>query len=176
MNRFSDDGTVKAHRMMEKAVECDPNFGTAQAFLALFKASPGWWEGDERPFAERSLPIALRAVELDPDDSVSRALLGILYLYLRDFDKAEFPNEGDTGMERRPTAILAADVACYSRLLAEDGGPPIKPSCKFQTILRFSRTSTHSSLLTSSLGQFGSLQALQPPVYIDLVLAVLAFP
>jgi Tfp pilus assembly protein PilF len=83
------DGAAQATRLFEKAIEIDPGYGLAHAFLA----SMYWrnWENDPRKSdsaLEEAVASAKRAVELDKNESTCFAILGQAYLRRRCFDLA----------------------------------------------------------------------------------------
>jgi TolB-like protein/Tfp pilus assembly protein PilF len=92
---------AEATRILEHAVELDPNYAAAWAQLGLATASQMW---NDVPSAapghiEASLPYVERAVELDPQSATAHTLLGSVY-YARN-DWSEGQAEQDRAIELR---------------------------------------------------------------------------
>ena len=80
------ENAEEAMRWLEKALEKDPNFGRAQAWLACAVATRDEWIGvmDE----DHYWAMGRRALELDSDDAEVHRIMGSLSLYKEDFDNA----------------------------------------------------------------------------------------
>jgi TolB-like protein/Flp pilus assembly protein TadD len=115
-HRYSLEDMLEGRRMMEKAVALDPTFGTAQALLAWHTLAPGWWEPDARPSAVGALPVALKAVELDPDNGVCEAILGAVYLYAGEFEQSTHHTSRAVTLNPNDPWILAARAHLLSSL------------------------------------------------------------
>jgi adenylate cyclase len=83
------DGAAEAIRLFEKAIEIDPGYGLAHAFLASLYWRK-WENGPSNSDAalDEAFAFAKRAVELDKDQSTCVAILGQTYLRRRTFDMA----------------------------------------------------------------------------------------
>jgi adenylate cyclase len=84
----SDDSEARA--ALERAVALDPNYCEAHSNLAL-SLLMGWmmWGEPQIPDRGNALMHAQRAVEIDPNDSRARRVLGKVQLYERKWDEAE---------------------------------------------------------------------------------------
>jgi TolB-like protein/tetratricopeptide (TPR) repeat protein len=82
-------GIAEATRLVEKAIELDPEYATAHALLSALSYSR-WDDGPLSSDAalEKSYVLALRAVALDDSDSTCQALLGAVCMQRRSFDVA----------------------------------------------------------------------------------------
>jgi adenylate cyclase len=82
-------GAAEARRLVEKAIELDPEYGMAHALLSALSFSR-WTDGPLSTDAalEKSYVLAMRAVELDPSESTCQALLGAVHMQRRSFDVA----------------------------------------------------------------------------------------
>jgi TolB-like protein/DNA-binding winged helix-turn-helix (wHTH) protein len=83
------ESAAEAIRLFEKAIEIDPGYGLAHAYLA----SLHWrrWESDPSnsdAALDEAFAFATRAVELDKEQSTCVAILGQTYLRRRSFDLA----------------------------------------------------------------------------------------
>jgi adenylate cyclase len=75
---------------LERAVALDPNYCEAHSNLALSLLFD-WiiWGEPEIPHRKNALVHARRAVEIDPNDSRARRVLGSVQLYERNWDEAK---------------------------------------------------------------------------------------
>ena len=64
-------------RLLERAIELDPNYAAAWATLGLTIGATMWINPPEDAPAilDRSIPIVLKAVELDPDSAIANTLM-----------------------------------------------------------------------------------------------------
>ena len=92
---YLKQGTVeadeRARESFEKALSCDPNYSRAYLGLSLSYFNEWscqlWerWDENER----RAYEYASRALALDPDDHYATLVLGRVFLFRREFDRAE---------------------------------------------------------------------------------------
>jgi len=82
-------GAAEATRLIEKAIELDPEYAIAHSLLAALSYSR-WDDGPQTSDAalERAYGLAMRAVELDDSESTCQALLANICLQRRSFDVA----------------------------------------------------------------------------------------
>ena len=83
------EGFAEAVRLFEKAVALDPTYGMAHGMLAMMRCAQ--WRNDpdtSNALLDEALALARRAVELDDGDSTCHALIGQIYLYRRNFERA----------------------------------------------------------------------------------------
>jgi tetratricopeptide (TPR) repeat protein len=78
-----------ARPLLEKAIELDPNFAEAHAWLAKSHAF-GWTYGGEakKPHHSLALAAARRAVTLDSENADAHTMLGDLLMYEGELDAA----------------------------------------------------------------------------------------
>src|SRR4029077_660404 len=75
-------------RLFERAIEIDPGYGLAHAWLA-HAISLEWFRGEADSALDQAFDQAKKAVALDGNDSVSLDVLGWTYLLRKSFDLAE---------------------------------------------------------------------------------------
>ncbi len=89
-NQYRKEANVQARQLLEKAIELDPQYAAAYAWL-------GWtyhlgfffrWDKDPAQSQERSLELAQRAVALDNSLSVTHWSLSNAYLFKRQHQQA----------------------------------------------------------------------------------------
>jgi adenylate cyclase len=82
-------GAAEAIRLVEKAIELDPEYAIAHALLATLSYSR-WTDGplSSNAALEKAYVLAMRAVELDDSESTCQALLGAVCMQRRSFDVA----------------------------------------------------------------------------------------
>jgi tetratricopeptide (TPR) repeat protein len=114
---FTKEENAEAKVFFEKAIELDLRFARAYAYLAGLHVNDWRWGwGDSLEESRRlSLEFAQRASELDPSDSRSHWILGIVYLQEKEFDRAmaEYeralalnPNDVDFRMEMAEALVF----------------------------------------------------------------------
>ena len=87
--RLTKEDLPAARRMLEKAIEIDPDFAVAYAYLALVDQGEWDFEGSAA-LLDRALKNAQKAVALDEDDALCHVILGYISLCAKQLDKAEF--------------------------------------------------------------------------------------
>jgi TolB-like protein/Tfp pilus assembly protein PilF len=99
---------AQAHRLLLKAIKLDPASSYAQTTFALcnfHEALLGWVKNPPQRLAA-TFDAAKRAVELDEDDALAHALLGIATLWTRHrYDDAI--QEGERAIALNPSAAMA---------------------------------------------------------------------
>ncbi len=88
-NRLNANDLVEAHRLFEKAVELDPRYARAHAFLALTYLADalfGWATDD---FSQEAIESAQKAAALDSNDILCESVLGYTYLVRGLWEDAE---------------------------------------------------------------------------------------
>jgi len=85
----SKSDTSQARADLERALQLDPNYCEAHSNLAITLLF-GWivWGEPQVPDRQNALKHAERAVEIDPNDSHARRILGCVQLYERNLDEA----------------------------------------------------------------------------------------
>ncbi len=89
LNRLTMADTLKARGMFESAIESDPNYAAAQAFLAATYLYEWLWHGPMECL-DRAEELAKTALSLDDNDNRSHVIFGRVQLYRRNFDMAEY--------------------------------------------------------------------------------------
>jgi len=88
--QFSKEGNILARQKYQESIALEPRYASAYAGLAgtyLKDAWHGWSESPERSGA-MAMEYALKCLALDESLSDAHATLGIIYLVLRQWDKA----------------------------------------------------------------------------------------
>jgi adenylate cyclase len=112
------EAAVKAVEMFTKAVELDPGFARAHAWLACASTATVLWGGDpSREQVDECMARVQKALSLDENESEAHRILGAIYLYRdRNFERAEHhitkavtlnPNDAST-------AAKAAELFSYT--------------------------------------------------------------
>ncbi len=87
--RMTMEANVQARQMLERAVDSDPEFAAAYAYLGLTHWADwafGW--SQEPQSLERAFELAKKALDLDDQQVESHTLLGEYYLWKKQFEKA----------------------------------------------------------------------------------------
>jgi len=85
----SPQAGVEAIPLFERAIALDPNYAEAYRWLALSQSQA--WAYTNRPidpYRQMSMASAMRAVELDPEDSGSHWILAFILFYERRWDES----------------------------------------------------------------------------------------
>jgi len=94
-HRFTQEDCIEGIRLLEKAVELDPSFAQAWAWLSCIVGQA--WVRDYLPqkgeLWKRCVAAAHRALELDEGDSECHRILSEIYLLQKKYDEAEYHNE-----------------------------------------------------------------------------------
>ena len=88
--KFTREGNSKARALFRKATELDPEFARAYANYGWTFArdfQDGWTKAPEQSLST-ALELALKAKSLDPTSSRVHWILGQVYLYKREYEKA----------------------------------------------------------------------------------------
>ena len=125
---FSKESTTEARSLFETAIELDPNYAQAYAWLAFVHTNLYSKRTED---TDRSLEIAFemarKAVTLSPDDYWSHWAFGYAYKETGDFDRALAEYERALGMNPNDAALLAEMVELLVQIgKAEDGVAQIK--------------------------------------------------
>ncbi|MDX1489161.1 MAG: hypothetical protein R3268_13210, partial [Acidiferrobacterales bacterium] len=105
LNLEGYEHNAEARRLFEKAIELDPQYATAHAYLAL--AIYVQWINDDTPEElERALVCARQALALDENDSRCHRILSSIYTRLDQHDRAEF--HSDRSIALNPNDALSA--------------------------------------------------------------------
>ena len=88
---YDREQNASARRLLEQAIELDPQYATAYAYLAgsySVEAESDWCKSRQEAI-ERAVAYARTAVALDEFDSHAHAAMGVAYLAQKKFDLAE---------------------------------------------------------------------------------------
>ena len=120
-HRFARDDCIEGVRLLEKAVELDPSFAQAWAWLSCI-IGQAWVRGylpNKEELWERCVAAAHKALELDEEDSECHRILSEIYLFQRKYEEAEYHNE--RGLSLNPNDFRLVVQRGY--LLAYVGKP-----------------------------------------------------
>ena len=104
---FGEDDNRKAYEMFERAVALDPQYALAHAYLAAVSLALHGQAAAPPEVLDVAFAAASHALELDPQESYCQNILGLIWLYRRDYDAAEHhyrraldlnPNDADRRM------------------------------------------------------------------------------
>ncbi len=90
LDRFNKEDNVKARELLEAAIKLDPGYVLAYVWLGAthtLAANYGWSESPVDSF-KRAHELAQKALTLDDKSASVHALLGLIYLFQRQHDKA----------------------------------------------------------------------------------------
>jgi adenylate cyclase len=88
-NRYTKEANVQARQLYERAIDLDPEFALAYAFLGLtyfHEWSLGWTQDPQS--LEQAFELAQRAIALDDSLPEAHAILGEVYLWKKQHDEA----------------------------------------------------------------------------------------
>src|SRR5262245_23805810 len=108
LHTFAGADAAEARGLLRKAIELDPASSYAHSLLALshFHDALADWTKDPPRALSATLQAARRAVELDDEDWLSHALLGIAFLWTsRNYDRAL--EEVERAIALNPSAVIA---------------------------------------------------------------------
>src|SRR5713101_2453178 len=110
--RSTKDGNAEARQMLEKAIELDPKYADAYAWLGenylwgwVFLLSP------DRKDLDRGLQFAQRSVGMDDSQPFAHSVLGTIYLFERQYDQAL--SEAQRGIALGPNDAFGYETLCY---------------------------------------------------------------
>jgi TolB-like protein/Flp pilus assembly protein TadD len=88
---YDPDQTATAKRLLEQAIELDPDYAAAYAYLALSLCveSEASWGTSRQEALESAVSYARKAMTLDKFDSDAHTAMGWAYLNLQKYDLAE---------------------------------------------------------------------------------------
>jgi adenylate cyclase len=103
------EANVQARRMFEKAIELDPKYADAYAWLA-YNYFVGWafQLSSDRKDLDRALQSAQRSVALDDSQPFAHSVLGIIFLFKKQYDQAL--SEAQRGIALDPGSALGYEA------------------------------------------------------------------
>jgi tetratricopeptide (TPR) repeat protein len=105
---FDRDQNARARGLLEQAIELDPEYALAYAYLACsycVEADTEWCNNSRGEALEQAFVYARKAIDLDEFDSDTHAAMGKMYLAQNKFDLAEA--HLDRAIECNPNAYGA---------------------------------------------------------------------
>jgi adenylate cyclase len=114
-------GYDKARRLFEEAIALDPGYAHAYAGLALTHVVDAWygWSKDPGESLRKAYEIANKALTLNDSLDMPHYILGVIYVYMREYDKAIA--EGESAVELNPNGNEA--LAFLGAFLNSAGRP-----------------------------------------------------
>ncbi|MEW6114203.1 MAG: tetratricopeptide repeat protein, partial [Thermodesulfobacteriota bacterium] len=122
---YSFQGTArgydKARHLWEEAIALDPGFAMAYAGLALTHVADAWygWSKDPGESLRKAYEMANKALTLNDSLDMPHYMLGLIYVYMREYDKAIA--EGERAVELNPNGSEA--LAFLGTFLNSAGRP-----------------------------------------------------
>jgi adenylate cyclase len=113
---YDENANTEARAIFERAVDLDPTYGRARAYLALtIYVQEVLPEAAVKEALGRALKIAREAVALDGEDSHCHRILGQIALSAREFELADFHSERATTLNPNDAhaAAFRANVLPY---------------------------------------------------------------
>ena len=111
-HRLPQTANAQAIRMLDKAIELDPEFAAAYALLARVHMIDFWyqWSPSRLKSRVRAVELASKAIALDDSEPMSYAVLGLVHLFRRQ------PERAITELER--AAALSPNDSVAGALMA----------------------------------------------------------
>ncbi|KQS91246.1 hypothetical protein ASG42_11110 [Rhizobium sp. Leaf391] len=86
---YQDNDNSEAVRMFEAALELDPMFALARAYLALSRVAVGGYASAPPALLDEALAASQMAAALDQGNSVCQRIIALVLTFRREFDAAE---------------------------------------------------------------------------------------
>src|SRR5262245_28554516 len=149
LHTFAGADAAEARHLLHKAIDLDPASSYAHSLLALshFHDALADWTKDPPRALTATLLAARRAVELDDDDWLSHALLGIAVLWTnRNYDRAL--EEVQRAIALNPSAVIAYQ---FLGCVAVFAGRPTHAVPALETVLHLDPQYQSRSLILADL-------------------------
>jgi TolB-like protein/Flp pilus assembly protein TadD len=149
LHAFAGADAAEARKLLHKAIDLDPASSYAHSLLALshFHDALADWTKDPPRALTATLQAARRAVELDDDDWLSHALLGIAVLWTsRNYARAL--EEVERAIALNPSAVIAYQ---FLGCVAVFAGRPTQAVPALETVLRLDPQYQSRSLILADL-------------------------
>jgi adenylate cyclase len=150
LNRMTKDDNAEACRLLQKAMELDPEWGGAVSLLALCQSFVGWLGWAEEPARQSAgflLPIATQAVALDEGDWLAHATLGMAYVWARQHERGA--DELKRAIDLNPSAARAYHFLGFTLAIS---GRPGDAIAELNTALRLDPSDPLISHTLAALG------------------------
>jgi TolB-like protein/class 3 adenylate cyclase/Tfp pilus assembly protein PilF len=177
----------EARRLFERAIQVDPDYSEAHAYLA-FAHWQGWvnWFEPMEPHRRLAVEIARRAVALDANEPWAHSVLGFVLEYEHEYEESAAhietalrldPNHADTYALRADLLVMAGRsldaIACAAQALRLNPQPPswyywVKGEAEYaahqyeNAVATLRHESTYGtpsrSILAAALAQLGRLE------------------
>jgi adenylate cyclase len=99
----------------QRAVDKDPNYGRAHAWLACATANQAAWTGN-MDWWDDCVASTERALALDPNEGEVHRILGSIHLITRQFDKAEHHFQRGLALNPNHAYLIAKTAELHNRL------------------------------------------------------------
>jgi adenylate cyclase len=88
--RFSKEGNILARQLCEEAIALDPEYPSAYRILGWthFTDATYGWSKSRRESFKKAVELAQKTLELDDTQAAAHSLLGMIYLFQRQYDRA----------------------------------------------------------------------------------------
>jgi TolB-like protein len=149
LHTFAGADAAEARNLLHKAIKLDPASSYAHSLLALshFHDALADWTKDPPRALTATLQAARRAVELDDDDWLSHALLGLAVLWTsRNYDRAL--EEVERAIVLNPSAVVAYQ---FLGCVAVFAGRPTQAVPALETVLHLDPRYQSRSLILADL-------------------------
>ena len=103
--------------LLSRAVELDPNYAEAHWRYAMAEHAK-WlsWGADKVATQQKTMTLAARSLQLDPNDSDANFMMGNVLLYARRWDEAEVFFEKSIALNPNAADVLSMLGDCYLML------------------------------------------------------------
>jgi adenylate cyclase len=90
LQRFSKEGNILARQLCEEAIALDPEYPSAYRILGWshFTDAAYGWSKSRRESFKKAVELAQKTLELDDTQAAAHSLLGMIYLFQRQYDRA----------------------------------------------------------------------------------------
>ena len=131
-NEFTPASHLRARDCIEQALETDPNYAEAWAWLTYLYADEDAFGFNPRPDAlDRSLEAGLRAVKLDPASAIAHSALARTHAYRQELD--DFFVHAERAVELNPNNVfVVVDMGQFMTMLgrADRGSALVRKAMK----------------------------------------------
>jgi len=117
--RFNSEGNLLARNMANEVIALDPSYPSGYRLLAATHFLDVWFRSSKSPKQSLANAVELyqKCIAMDPSDAAARALLGQVYMLMRQHDKAIA--QGEKAVRVNPNA---ADAHCVLGMIYHYSG------------------------------------------------------